>query len=42
MSSFSDRALLTAVVGLVALLANVGVAFAVGVVGYHVLARVRS
>jgi MFS superfamily sulfate permease-like transporter len=37
----TEDPLLTAVVGLVALLANVGVAVAVGVVGYHVLARVR-
>ncbi|WP_435066518.1 putative sulfate/molybdate transporter [Haloplanus sp. C73] len=34
--------LLTGVVGVVALLANVGVAFGVGLLGYHVLARVRD
>jgi len=34
--------LLTGVVGVTALLVNVGVAFAVGVVGYHLLARLRT
>jgi len=34
--------LLTGLVGVVALLVNVGVAFGVGVVGYYVLARVRG
>ena len=34
--------LLTGAIGLVALLVNVGVAFGVGLVGYHLLARVRG
>jgi MFS superfamily sulfate permease-like transporter len=37
----TDDPLLTGAVGVVALLTNVGVAFVVGVVGYHVLARLR-
>lgn len=37
----TDDPLLTGAIGVVALLANVGVAFVVGVVGYHVLARLR-
>ncbi|MFB6103288.1 MAG: putative sulfate/molybdate transporter [Haloplanus sp.] len=38
----TDDPLLTGVVGVVALLANVGVAFGVGIVGYHALARWRG
>ncbi|WP_338741998.1 putative sulfate/molybdate transporter [Haloplanus salilacus] len=37
----TDDPLLTGVVGVVALLTNVGAAFVVGVVGYHALARLR-
>ncbi|MFB6107745.1 MAG: putative sulfate/molybdate transporter [Haloplanus sp.] len=38
----TDDPLLTGAVGLLAVLVNVGVAFVVGVVGYHALARVRA
>ncbi|MFB6195436.1 MAG: putative sulfate/molybdate transporter [Haloplanus sp.] len=38
----TDDPLLTGVVGVLALLTNVGVAFAVGVVGYQVLPRLRE
>jgi hypothetical protein len=38
----TDDPLLTGAVGLVALLGNVGAAFVVGVVGYHLLARIRG
>jgi hypothetical protein len=38
----TEDPLLTGVVGVTALLVNVGVAFGVGVVGYHLLARLRA